>query len=273
MDYILMLLVLVVLVGLFLLQPGRVRAAQVKPFEGRNYAHRGLHTKDKSIPENSLPAFAAAVQAGYGMELDVQLSKDGKLVVFHDDTLERVTGVQGRVDAYDWEELQEMKLCGSQERMPLFRELLETVGGKTPLIVELKSGPRNRELCEKTLEMLRDYEGDFCVESFDPTIVAWFKKNAPDILRGQLADSYAGYRKSGAGPVGAFVLSRCLGNCIARPQFIAWGPNKKNAAVKFAEMFGPMKVFWTAHPEMDLEKLQSEYDSVIFEFYTPPAEY
>lgn len=273
MDYILMLLVAAVFLALFLLQPGRARSAQVKPFAGHNYAHRGLHTSDQRVPENSLAAFAAAVQAGYGIELDVQLSKDGEIVVFHDDTLERVTGAAGRVDAYDWQELRQMKLFGTQERMPLFSELLETAAGKTPLIVELKSGPRNRELCEKTLEMLRGYRGDYCVESFDPTMVAWFRKNAPDVLRGQLAEDYAGYRKGGSGPVGAFVLSRCLGNCIARPQFIAWGAAKKNGAVKFAEMFRPMKLFWTARPDMNVQALELEYDGVIFEYYTPSAEY
>ena len=130
---------------------------------------------------------------------------------------------------------------------------------------------RLRELCQKTLALLREYEGPFCVESFDPTVVAWFKNNAPDILRGQLADDYHSYKKMPA-PL-AFALSRCLGNCLARPQFIAWGPRKKNVMVKLAEAFGPMKVFWTAHADMDTQALQAEYDGVIFEFYTPRPRY
>ena len=271
MIEILIVLAALVLAVLFVVRPGRGRPAQLAPFQGWNYAHRGLHTQDKQVAENSLPAFAAAVAAGYGMELDVQLSKDGQVVVFHDDTLDRVTGVQGRVDAFTWEELQKMQLCGGAERMPLFTEVLAVVAGKTPLIVELKSGPRNRELCQKTLALLREYEGPFCVESFDPTVVAWFKNNAPDILRGQLADDYHSYKKMPA-PL-AFALSRCLGNCLARPQFIAWGPRKKNVMVKLAEAFGPMKVFWTAHADMDTQALQAEYDGVIFEFYTPRPRY
>ena len=90
-----------VLLALFLLLPGHAPFAKKAPFSGWCYAHRGLHSPDKSVPENSLAAFAAAVEADYGMELDVQLSKDGEVVVFHDDTLDRVTGVQGRVDAFD----------------------------------------------------------------------------------------------------------------------------------------------------------------------------
>ena len=127
------------LLALFLLLPGHAPFAKKAPFSGWCYAHRGLHSPDKSVPENSLAAFAAAADAGYGMELDVQLSKDGEVVVFHDDTLDRVTGVAGRVDAFDWAELKEMPLCGTGHHMPLFTEVLATVAGRTPLIVELKS--------------------------------------------------------------------------------------------------------------------------------------
>lgn len=269
---VLIILAILVLAILFLIQPGRVRPGQLAPFSGWNYAHRGLFSKDQTVPENSLPAFEAAVAAGYGMELDVQLSKDGHVVVFHDDTLPRATGVEGRVDAYDLEELQKMPLFGTQHTMPLFSDVLAVIGGKTPLIVELKSGPRNAELCRKTLELLRGYEGAYCVESFDPTVVAWFRKNAPDILRGQLADDYASYRPNSA-PALAFALSNCLGNCIARPQFIAWGPGKKPVLVRLAEAFGPMKVFWTAHDSMDVAGLEAEFDGVIFEHYTPNPRY
>ena len=91
--------VLLVLVWLCV-KPGRFTAAQAAPFSGVNYAHRGLYAQDQSVPENSLPAFAAAVENGYGMELDIQLSQDGEVVVFHDDTLARMCGIQGRVDAF-----------------------------------------------------------------------------------------------------------------------------------------------------------------------------
>ena len=266
-------LALAALAVLFLLLPGRAGEAQRRAFGGWCYAHRGLHTPDRSVPENSLAAFKAAAAAGYGMELDVQLSKDGQVVVFHDDTLDRVTGAHGRVDALDWAELQTLPLCGTEHRIPLFSQVLEAVDGATPLIVELKSGPRNRQLCQKTLALLRGYRGAFCVESFDPTIVAWFRRNAPNILRGQLADSWAAFRKDGASAAGAFALSRCLGNFLARPQFIAWGPRPKNLAVRLAEAFGPVKIFWTARPGMDHAALTRDYDGVIFEHYAPPARY
>ena len=181
-----------------LLRPGRCKAGQQLPFLGVNHAHRGLHTQDKTVPENSLPAFRAAGEAGYGMELDIQLSKDGQVMVFHDDTLDRVCGVHGRVDAFTFDELRQMRLCGTEETLPLLTEVFSVVQGRQPMIIELKTGPRNNELCEKGLALMRAYQQQypdaaFCVESFDPRIVAWFRRNAPDIFRGQLADEPKSY--------------------------------------------------------------------------------
>ena len=115
---------------LSLLFPGAATKRQKAPFMGVNFAHRGLHSRDKSVPENSLAAFELAASAGYGIELDVQLSKDGQVVVFHDDTLDRVCGVHGRVDAFDYSQLREMKLCGSEQTIPLFTEVLQTIRGR-----------------------------------------------------------------------------------------------------------------------------------------------
>lgn len=158
------------------LRPGRYGEAQKQLVYGVNHAHRGLHTKDKTVPENSLPAFRAAAEAGYGVELDIQLSRDGQVVVFHDDTLDRVCGVHGRVDEFTFEELRGMRLCGTQETIPLLTEVFEVMGGRTPMIIELKTGRRNDELCEKGLALMRAYNGPYCIESFDPRIVRWFRK-------------------------------------------------------------------------------------------------
>ena len=246
---------------LFLLAPGHATKRQRAPFMGRNFAHRGLHSRDKSVPENSLRAFELAAAAGYGMELDVQLSKDGRVVVFHDDTLKRVCGVEGRVDDYTFAELQEFRLCGTEERIPLFTDVLNTVRGRGAIICELKTGARNRELCKKTYDIISAYRGDICIESFNPFIVAWFRLHAPDLLRGQLAtDEYKGY-----GPVQRFILSRCLFNALARPQFIAYRLVKRPLAVRISELLGAMRVCWTSHDPRS-EKGQ---DAVIFEFYRP----
>lgn len=245
----------------FLLAPGRATKGQKAPFRGRNFAHRGLHSRDKSVPENSLKAFELASAAGYGMELDVQLSRDGQVVVFHDDDLKRVCGVEGKIWDYTFSELQKFPLCGTDERIPLFSDVLNTVRGRGAIICELKNGPRNRELCQKTYDLLASYPGEVCIESFNPFIVAWFRFHAPELLRGQLAtDSY-----EDRSALQGFLLRNCLFNFAARPQFIAYKLVRRPLAVRFSELLGAMKVAWTSH-EPQNEKGQ---DAVIFEFYRP----
>ena len=260
---------LAVLGGLvFLVAPGRASKKDKKPFMYKNFAHRGLHKKDKTVPENSLAAFERASAYGYGMELDVQLSKDGQVVVFHDDTLNRVCGVDSRVDEKTYDELRQMSLCGSTQTIPLFSEVLKTVRGRGPLIVELKNGKRNEELCEKTYALLSKYSGEYCIESFNPFIVRWFKKNAPEVIRGQLANPPKDYNGE-VGPLTAVILGNCLLNFLARPQFIAYKITPKPFTVKLCEALGAMKVAWTSHDWVN-EKF---YDAVIFEFYKPKLKY
>lgn len=252
-----------------LVAPGRATDEQKAPFMGQNIAHRGLHTEDKTIPENSLAAFRRAVGRGYGVELDVQLSRDGRVVVFHDDTLSRVCGVDGRVDEYTYAELSEMRLCGTDERIPLFSDVLVTINGKTPIICELKTGRHNNELCEKTLKLISAYSGDLCIESFDPTIVAWFRVHAPEILRGQLATTFEDYTGGGMNPALAFALENTLLNVLSRPHFIAYRIGEKPLAVKLSEALGAMKVGWTSHNNVN----EQGRDTVIFEFYEPEVRF
>lgn len=248
-----------------LVAPGRASAEKKRPFMGRNIAHRGLHREDKTVPENSLAAFRDAVDGAYGVELDVQLSRDGEVVVFHDDTLSRVCGVDARVDELTLAELRELRLCGTGETIPLFSEVLRVIGGKTPIICELKTGRHNRELCEKTYALIKAYRGDICIESFDPTIVAWFRKNAPELLRGQLAAPTEEYTKDGRSTVQGFLLSHTLLNFLARPQFIAYKIGRRPALVRLSEKLGAMVVGWTSHNAVN----EHDRDAVIFEFYEP----
>ena len=236
-------------------------------FQNRNFAHRGLHTEDKAVPENSLEAFRLAAEAGYGIELDVQLSKDGEVVVFHDDTLNRVCGVDSRVDEKTLQELREMSLCGSEYSVPLFTEVLDVIDGRGPLIVELKTGRRNKELCEKTYAILREYDGDVCVESFDPFIVGWFRFHAKEMLRGQLAAPVEEYKKMPK--FEGFILSNTLLNFISRPNFIAYKIGDRPAMVRLSEKMGAMNVGWTSHDASSEEGR----DAVIFEFYKPELSY
>lgn len=252
----------------FLVAPGKRDAGQRALFMGRNFAHRGLHRIDKSVPENSIPAFEHAARIGYGIELDVRITADGELVVFHDDELKRVCGVEGRLEDFTLGQLRALRLCGTDNAIPTLPEVLAAVAGRSPLIVELKRGHTNRELCRKVLEVMQTYSGPWCIESFDPRIVLWFRIHAPEVLRGQLSARYSSLRSS-LGKFSAFALSRCLTNFITRPHFIAYEIGRKPLTVKLGELMGAMKVAWTS-----LEwKTEDKNDAVIFQFYRPRVKY
>lgn len=249
--------------------PGHASRRQKAIFRGVNYAHRGLHSRDRSVPENSLAAFRLAAREGYGIELDVQLSRDGQVVVFHDDTLDRVCGVHARVDEKSFEELSGLRLCGTDERIPLFSEVLQSIRGCEALIVELKNGSRNRELCEKTKALLETYHGNVCIESFNPLIVAWFRFHAPDLVRGQLATSLKDYRDDGISGLKALLLHNTLLNFLSRPQFIAYRIGYRPPPVRLCTALGALNIGWTSHEPRN----EKGRDAVIFEFYRPRQRY
>ena len=270
-------LILAVL-AIFLVAPGRPRRSLRAPFLHYHFAHRGLFTRDQSVPENSLPAFSAAVACGCGIELDVQFTADKQLVVFHDDTLDRMTGAKGWVRDHTWQQIQSLSLAGTACTPPLFARALEEIGGRVPLIVEIKSrqeysGAYLDALCTATLQALAGYHGPYCIESFDPRVVWRIRRMAPGVLRGQLADSYRANRKLGVPPLHACLISHCCGNFLGRPDFIAWCPERENGAVALCRALGAMMVQWTILPQHDRKACQRRYDALIFQWYTPGPRY
>lgn len=273
---ILFILLVLLLLICFLLAPGRTTKAQRSLFSGCKFAHRGLHSKDKHIPENSLAAFRLAADAGYGIELDIRLTRDNRIVVFHDDTLLRICGIDRRVDSFTYEELKEFRLLDSNECIPLFSEVLSLVSGRIPLLVELKSGNTNTLLCELAYQMLRDYSGTYCIESFHPMIVCWFKKHAPQVLRGQLSAPCKSFQ--GTLPaLSAFLLSHLFTNFLARPQFIAYHKGKTPVSVMLCRALGALRAVWTLRDTdyndlsciQDSRILFGKNDMIIFEFFRP----
>ena len=245
--------------------PGRAEEEKKAPFMGRNIAHRGLHTADGSVAENSLTAFTDAMDGGYGIECDVRLTRDGRLVVFHDGDTRRMCAVPGRIEDMDWPELARLRLGRTQEGIPLLEDVLRTVGGRVPVVLELKSGARDAELCRLVYGQLRRYSGPVCVQSFNPLIVRWWRKNAPEILRGQL--SAPAKRLDGVGPAGAFALEKLLSNFLCRPQFISYGVcgRKMPLMARLCGALGAMKFCWTSRDW----SAEDYADAVIFEFYRP----
>ena len=267
-------LVLLILFYGFLIAPKKAKKEQKAPFSGLMAAHRGLYEKDQSVPENTLEAFRRAAAGGYGVELDVQLSSDGAVVVFHDDTVDRMTTEQGRVDSFTLRELQAMPLKDTEHRIPLFTDVMAVLDGVSPTIVELKSTENYPELCEKTLAILRTLKGPYCVESFDPRIVRWFYKNAPDLVRGQLTEAYSYWRKEGHLPVWRCLLMHTLFvNFLTHPQFIAFGRGRRPLCMRIGRKLGAKTVFWTERPDSDHRTLAKRYDCRIFEHYRPETHY
>lgn len=261
---------LLVLAALYLLAlMGRKNHPGLDALKNWNYAHRGLHRE--GIPENSLAAFQAAVEQGYGAELDTHLLKDGGLAVIHDSTLLRVTGQEGIVEDLSTEELKNYKLLGTNQTIPTLEEVLEVFGGKTPLIIELK--PRNNidQLCEAACKAMEGYQGVWCMESFDPRCIRWLKKHRPDIIRGQLSENSIGIKTYGQPLMLRFVLSLNLTNFLGRPDFIAYRFAHRKTLSNWLcrNLWGIQGVTWTLKNQDEHDAAVQEGWIPIFEDYTP----
>lgn len=227
-------------------------------------AHRGLWSPD-GPPENSLGAFQAACAAGYGIELDVQLSRDGEAMVFHDDDLKRMTGVSGRITDLTAAEISELRLAGTDERIPTLSETLGLVGRRALVHVELKTaygkvGP----LEQRVHEILIDHSGPVCVIGFNPYSHAWFAERFPGVLRG--LDSYSYDRAPHMSEEQRRSFAKLEHVAVAKPHFLALGLDmlpSATAARYRAE--GMPIVAWTVKSPEQWEKVREGCDNLIFE--------
>lgn len=257
------------LIYLFLVSPRIFGKPDKSQFFGVHYAHRGLFDNDTEAPENSLNAIRKAVENGYGIEFDVQLSKDQIPVVFHDPTLKRMCGIEGNVWEYTLDELRQFKLKDSEETIPTLEEVLEVVGGKVPLIIEYKLDVVSTKVCELANEILTNYEGVYCIESFHPWAVKWYKENRPDILRGQLSEDYSTNPGKYKG-VHFWVMKHLLTNFLTRPDFIAY--NHEHSYVfsrKVCSAMGALPVAWTIRSQEAYENAKPQYKLFIFDSCIP----
>ena len=254
------------LIHVFLLTTRRRRAA-AEAFMHAPYAHRGFF--GGAIPENSLAAFRAAVENGFGIELDVQLSADGEVMVFHDESLLRMTGCDASLYSKTKEELSHLRLGGTDEHIPTLKEVLACVDGKVPLLVEIKSDHAVFDVCRKTAEILDGYSGTYMIESFHPLAVNWFRKMRPAVVRGQLS---ARLFKKGDRTPSMFLVQNLLLNFLARPDFVAYDYHHKNGySFSLCRFFHrPYTVAWTVRDREALALCRS-FDAVIFENLTGEA--
>lgn len=252
----------------YMIWPAKHRT-QMDKFSCVKYAHRGLHDAEKA--ENSMSAFAAAKEKGFGIELDVRLSKDGQLVVFHDETLTRVAGREGKVIDFTAEELAGFSLCGTSDGIPTFRQVLDLIDGSVPLLVEIKMSPGESGVAERFLEEIEGYKGDFIIESFNPNALKTVKGARPDILRGFLSAEYMKNEKY-KGKILYRLLQNLQLNFLMRPDFIAY--DKKGYSVPnlrfLRRNFGTPLIAWTiTSQEEENEAIAHGFDTVIFEGYIP----
>ena len=261
--------VFVILAALYLLliMP-RVTPRPMCEFKGWYYAHRGFHDNKTDAPENSLKAMRLAVENGYGIELDVQLTKDEKVVVFHDATLNRICGVDAKVNSMTYEELQQVQLLDSEEKIPLFSDVLKIIDGKVPLIMEVKMVNSKTRVCELANKELEDYKGVYCMESFHPFAVRWYKKHRPDVVRGQLS---ANFKKEGQKEgFQEWLVHSLLVNVLGRPDFVAYSHKSAgNISRNLTRLWGATAVAWTIRSQEELDNNRKSFDLFIFEGFRP----
>ncbi len=245
---------------------GRGENKELNKFLKFRYAHRGLHSKP-AIPENSLNAFSAAVKGGFGIELDVHLMADGKLAVIHDSSLKRTANADVKIEDLTEEDLKKYYLEGTRSKIPTLKQVLKKVNGKVPLLIELKSEGNVTALCETVANELKGYKGDYIIESFDPRCIRWFRKNEPQVVRGQLTQNFFKENSSNLSFPLRLILSILILNVWNAPDFIAIRyTDRKNLSNIISRKYWKLGGFaWTIDNIEDLEKAESEGYSVIFE--------
>lgn len=259
-------IILLVLLYLLMIMPSLAAKNKMKIFLNTYYAHRGFHDNNSAAVENSLGAFEAAIKHQYGIELDVQITKDKQVVVFHDYNLKRICGIDKEVNECTYEELKHYRLLSSKETIPLFTDVLKLVNGQVPLIVEIKKRNGADPICEYAARILDNYPGLYCVESFHPLAVLWFKNNRKQIARGQLSMNFN--RDSQQKPSLIYVALRfLLFNFLTKPHFIAYDYRScTNISKNIARyLFKCPSIAWTIDAKEVYQKTQSYYDGFIFE--------
>jgi len=254
---------------LFFIIPNRVRNSRTKyrPWLRGHFCHRGLYAKDQKISENSLGAFAHALELGYGVELDVQLSADGMVYVFHDDDLKRMTGVPGLLEEKTSAELDLMRLIGSGEKIPLLSQVLTLIDGKVPMLVELKTTKRKEKYVKAVTELMKDYHGDYAYCSFDPQILTFLRAFAPRQLRG-LNMEYS-LNKTQFDGLTRLVLQFALLNFNCKPDYLSVDYAHVPFVYKFWRSFGAFGMKWAVPSQEAEDELTGSCETIIFEHYLP----
>ncbi len=239
-------------------------------------AHRALHDKTQGAPENSLAAIRRAVQAGYGIEVDLQLAADGVAMVFHDYDLDRLTGASGLVRDRTSAELGTIPLLGSDEPIPTLAEMLALVDGRVPLLIELKDqsgglGQAETALEEAVARDLSGYGGPAAVMSFNPYMVAALSRLAPDIPRGLVTSGFATEKWPDVPPEICAELRAISGYEMSGSSFIShdWRDLDSPRVAELKAQGVPILCWTVTSPEIEAQARQAA-DNITFEAYMAP---
>lgn len=258
--------IVVLIIGfilLFMAMPSLRCHPDRKLLEGLLITHRGLHSDE--IPENSIPAFLEAAIHGFAIENDIHITADGEVVVFHDNTLERMCGINRKIEEMTLAEVKECRLKNTNERIPTLKECLSAIDGRVPLLIEFKCDTLNCEsLCKAANKILEAYSGKYFIQSFNPAVPTWYRKNKPDVLRGQLAMYYSGTN------ILKHLASAFLLNFGARPDFVAYDERSaKRPSFVIQKLLGALPVGWTFRSAETMENKKNLFKAYIFENFIP----
>lgn len=223
-------------------------------------AHRGYHNKDKNIPENSLISFKKAIKHGYTIELDVHLTKDKKLVVFHDYDLKRVCGVNLVIEECTYKELLKYNLYNTNYKIPLFDNVLDLIEGKVPMLIEIKEKEHTGELEKILSEKLDKYTGLYAIQSFNPLSINWFRKNRNNYIRGLLSYDY---KNQDMCFFKRFLLKNLVCDIFVKSDFISYGI--KSVPNKIINKKNKLLLGWTVRNKKDYNKSKKYFDNLICE--------
>jgi glycerophosphoryl diester phosphodiesterase len=239
----------------------------------RPIAHRGLHDPGAGVFENTVSAADAAIAAGFAIECDVQDTADGDAVVFHDHTLDRLTGARGPVRERKAAELSGLAVGGTADRIPTLEAFLDRIAGRTPLVIEIKSRFDNDpRLTHRTIEVLTAYEGPFVLKSFDPFVVAAVRKTAPKIPRGIVAEgAYVGGEWEKLSREQRHDMANLLHFSATEPDFLSWRVHDLPSAAPFLcrHLKGLPVMAWTVRTEADRQRAALHADQIVFEGFRP----
>ncbi|MFU8793561.1 MAG: glycerophosphodiester phosphodiesterase family protein [Acholeplasmataceae bacterium] len=230
-------------------------------------AHRGLHTSDGSVPENSRTAFIEAMNAGYAIECDLNVLGDGTVVVFHDNNMLRLCGKNIALNDITYEKMKEIFYLNTTESILTLKDLVELIDGKVPLLIELKPFGNIKQLCENTMALLKSYQGRYALFSFHPKIVYWLKKHHPSVIRGQISSFF---KDENMRKFNKYLAKKMVFNRYTKPDFISYDihdlPNKY--ADQAAKKGLPVLSF-AAQTQQAFDRIKAHYDNVVFEYFIP----